>query len=39
MDHRALAERRSSRLKLLGLTALFFGPLLLSWVYQKAGFD
>lgn len=39
MDRSALAERRSSRLKLLGLTALFFGPLLLSWAYQKAGFD
>lgn len=39
MDHRALAERRSSRLKLLGLAALFFGPLLLSWAYQKVGFD
>ena len=39
MDDRALAARRGSRLKLLGLAALFFGPLLLSWAYQKMGFD
>ena len=39
MDDRALAVRRSSRLKLIGLAALFFGPLLLSWGYQKLGFD
>lgn len=39
MDDGALALRRSSRLKLLGLAALFFGPLLLSWAYQRVGFD
>lgn len=39
MDDRARVLRRNSRLKLLGLAALFFGPLLLSWGYQKMGFD
>lgn len=32
-----IAQRRS-RLLLIGLAALFFGPLLASWIYQRAGF-
>lgn len=39
MDETALSARRRSRLVLVGLAALFFGPLLLSWAYQRMGFD
>lgn len=39
MDEKARAAQRRGRLILVGLAALFFGPLLLSWAYQKLGFD
>ncbi len=39
MDETALSAQRRSRRMLVGLAALFFGPLLLSWAYQRLGFD
>jgi hypothetical protein len=33
------ANRRRGRLMLIGLAALFFGPLLFSWAYKQLGFD
>lgn len=39
MDEKARAAQRRGRLILVGLVALFFGPLLLSWAYQQLGFD
>jgi hypothetical protein len=39
MSEQARAAQRRSRLLLVGLAALFFGPLLLSWAYRQLGFD
>jgi hypothetical protein len=39
MNEQARAAQRRSRLLLIGLAALFFGPLLLSWAYRQLGFD
>ncbi len=39
MDGSTQAAQRRGRWLLIGLAALFFGPLLVSWGYQKAGFD
>ena len=38
MDRDEIAVRRRGRWILVGLAALFFGPLLFSWGYQKLGF-
>ena len=39
MNEQARATQRRSRLMLIGLAALFFGPLLVSWAYRQLGFD
>lgn len=38
MDQDERAQQRRGRWMLIGLAALFFGPLLFSWGYQKLGF-
>ena len=38
MDRNEKAQQRRGRWILVGLAALFFGPLLFSWGYQKLGF-
>jgi hypothetical protein len=39
MNEQARAARRRSRLMLVGLAALFFGPLLASFAYRQLGLD
>jgi hypothetical protein len=39
MNEQARAAQRRSRLLLIGLAALFFGPLLVSFAYRQLGFD
>lgn len=39
MNEQARAAQRRSRLILVGLAALFLGPLLFSWAYRQLGLD